>query len=50
MKKKEKPKVIKPKREFNQLTLEERIKIEVRYGDGWSLRAITEYLGGGRAA
>lgn len=50
MKKKEKPKVIKTKREFNHFTLEERTKIEVRYGDGWSLRAIAEYLNGSRTA
>jgi len=45
MKKKEKPKVKKPKREFVQFTLEERTKIEIRYGDGWSLRKIAESLG-----
>ncbi len=50
MKKKEKPKVNQQKREFHHLTLEERTKIEVRYGDGWSLHAIAEYLGHNRTA
>lgn len=48
MKKKEKPKVKKPKREFVQFALEERTKIEIRYGDGWSFRKIAESLGNGR--
>lgn len=48
MKKKEKPKVKKQKREFVQFTLEERTKIEIRYGDGWSLRKIAESLGNKR--
>ena len=47
---KEKPKKPKPKRHFEQLTMSERTKIEVRYGDGWSLRAIAAYLGNGRNA
>ena len=38
------------KRSFNQLTLEDRVKIEVRYRDGYSFRAIAEYLGNGRTA
>jgi len=50
MAKKEKPKKPKPKRHFEQLTLSERTKIEVRYSDGWSLRAIAEFLGNGRSA
>jgi IS30 family transposase len=48
MKKKEKPKTKKPKREFVQFTIEERTKIEIRYGDGWSLRKIAESLGNNR--
>ena len=40
----------KQKRHFNQLNLNDRIKIEVRYRDGWSLRKIAEYLGNGRTA
>lgn len=38
------------KRNFKQLTLNDRIKIEVRYRDGWSFRQIAEYLGNGRTA
>lgn len=38
------------KQSFNQLTLEDRVKIEVRYRDGYSFRAIAEYLGNGRTA
>ena len=50
MKKKAKIKNKKPKRKFVQFTLEERTKIEIRYGDGWSLRKIAEYLGNNRTA
>ena len=50
MKKKAKNKTKKPKREFVQFTLEDRTKIEIRYGDGWSLRKIAEYLGNNRTA
>ena len=50
MKKKLKTKETKPKRQFVQLTLEDRTRIEVRYHDGWSLRAIAEYIGNGRNA
>jgi IS30 family transposase len=38
------------KREFSQFTLEERVKIEVKYRDGLSLRALAQYLGHGRTA
>ena len=38
------------KRDFRQFTLEERIKIEIRYCDGRSFRAIAEHLGHGRNA
>lgn len=40
----------KQKRRFKQLTLNDRIKIEIRYRDGWSFRKIADYLGGGRKA
>jgi len=46
-KKNKQPKKAK-KRKFNHLTLTERTKIEVRYRDGWSFRAIARYLGDGR--
>lgn len=35
---------------FVQFTLNDRIKIEIRYKDGWSLRKIAEELGNGREA
>ncbi len=38
------------KRSFSQFNLEDRVKIEVRYRDGLSFRAIAEYLGQGRTA
>lgn len=38
------------KRSFSQFNLEDRVKIEVRYRDGLSFRAIAEYLGRGRTA
>lgn len=38
------------KRDFKQLTLEDRIKIEIKYREGLSLRDIAAYLGGGRTA
>lgn len=41
---------IQKKRCFNQFSLNERIKIEIRYRDGWSLRKIATELGGGRSA
>ena len=50
MKKYKKSNAQKQKRHFNQLNLNDRIKIEVRYRDGWSLRKIAEYLGNGRTA
>lgn len=40
----------KKKRSFNQLTLNDRIRIEIRYRDGWSLREIANELGNGRTA
>jgi transposase, IS30 family len=36
------------KRAFNQLTLDDRIRIEIKYREGLSFRAIAEYLGNGR--
>ena len=50
MKKNKKRKIKKQKRHFNQFDLNDRIKIEIRYRDGWSLREIAEYLGNGRTA
>lgn len=50
MKKYKKSDAQKQKRHFNQLNLNDRIKIEVRYRDGWSLRKIAKYLGNGRTA
>jgi len=38
------------KRDFSQLTLEERIRIEIKYHEGLSLREIAKYLGDGRTA
>lgn len=40
----------KEKKAFKQLTLDDRIKIEIRYRDGWSLRQIADYLGNERTA
>lgn len=40
----------KEKRSFKQFTLTDRIKIEIRYRDGWSLREIATELGRGRTA
>ncbi len=40
----------KGKRHFNQFTLNDRITIEIRHRDGWSLREIAEELGNGRTA
>lgn len=45
-----KQKEVKQGRKFTQLTLEERIRIEIRYRDGCSLRQIAEELGNGRTA
>jgi IS30 family transposase len=50
MKKYKKNKDKKQRRAFKQLTLNDRIKIEIRYRDGWTLRKIAEYLGNGRTA
>ncbi|MEK7104903.1 MAG: hypothetical protein AAB868_02590 [Patescibacteria group bacterium] len=38
MKKHKKEKIENKRRKFKQFTLDERIKIEIRYRDGWSLR------------
>lgn len=38
------------KKSFKQLNLEDRIKIEIKYQEGWSCRAIAKYLGNGRTA
>lgn len=38
------------KRDFKQLTLDDRIRIEIKYRDGASLRDITAHLGNGRTA
>ena len=40
----------KKKRSFKQFSLNDRIKIEIRHRDGWSLRKISEELGSGRTA
>jgi len=37
-------------RKFSQLTLDDRIKIEIKYREGLSFRDIAEYLGSGRTA
>lgn len=50
MKKNKKRKSEKQKRHFNQFDLNDRIKIEIRYRDGRSLRETAEYLGNGRTA
>lgn len=50
MQKIKKKKAQKQTRDFSQLTLEERIRIEIKYREGLSLRDIAEYLGGGRTA
>jgi IS30 family transposase len=36
------------KREFKQLTLDDRINIQIKYRDGWSFEKIANYLGDGR--
>jgi IS30 family transposase len=36
------------KREFKQLTLDDRINIQIKYRDGWSFEKIANYLGNGR--
>lgn len=38
------------KRDFKQFTLNDRIRIEIRYKDGWSLRKIAKELGSSRTA
>jgi IS30 family transposase len=38
----------KKKRLFKQFSLDDRIRIEIRYRDGYSMREIAEYLGNGR--
>ena len=50
MQKIKKRKIQKQKRGFNQLTLEDRVKIEIKYREGLSLRDIATYLGNGRTA
>jgi len=50
MKKHKENKIKNKNRVFKQLTLDDRIKIEIRYRDGWSLRKIAEYMGNGRTA
>lgn len=50
MKNNKKRKNEKQKRHFKQFDLNDRIKIEIRYRDGWSLRKIAEYIGNGRTA
>ena len=40
----------KKKRHFKQFTLNDRITIEIRYKDGWSLREIATELSNGREA
>ena len=50
MKKYKKAKIKNKRRKFKQFDLNDRIKIEIRYRDGWSLRKIAEYLGNGRTA
>lgn len=43
-------KVKKKKRSFKQFDLGDRIKIEIKYREGHSMRAIAKYLGNGRSA
>lgn len=50
MRKIKKRKAQKQKRDFSQLTLEERIRIEIKYREGLSLRDVAAYLGNGRTA
>ena len=50
MRKIKKKKTQKQKRDFSQLTLEERIRIEIKYREGLSLRDIADHLGNGRTA
>ena len=50
MKKCEKAKNENKRRKLKQCDSNHRIKIEIRYRDGWSLRKIAEYLGNGRTA
>lgn len=40
----------KKKRLFKQFSLDDRIRIEIRYRDGYSMREIADYLGNGRNA
>jgi IS30 family transposase len=50
MNKKIKGKKIKKGCDFKQFTLNDRVTIEIRYRDGWSLRKIARELGNGRRA
>ncbi len=45
-----KTKKVAKKKSFGQLTLEERVRIEIKYRDSFSLREIATYLGNGRTA
>ncbi len=47
---KEAPMQKKERSGWKQLSLDERIRIEIRYRDGCSLRAIAEEIGNGRTA
>ncbi len=50
MQKEKKKKIEKKKAEFVQFTLNERIRIEIKYREGRSLRELAEHLGNGRTA
>ena len=50
MKKYKKANIKNKRRKFKQFNLDDRIKIEIRYKDGWSLRQIADFLGNGRTA
>lgn len=50
MNKNKKEGINKQERNFKQFTLKDRITIEIRYRDGWSLREIAIYLGASRTA
>ena len=50
MQKNKKAKIKKKKNDFVQFTLDERIRIEIKYREGLSLRELAKYLGNGRTA
>ena len=50
MKKYKKANIKNKRKKFKQFNLDDGIKIEIRYKDGWSLRQIAEFLGNGRTA